>query len=73
VDILEPHDDTRTDTWAKAKGLSTFADQHGMDFGRLTIARKHGAAYEKADVNDKAKRQKARAMQSASDLESLFS
>ena len=37
IDILEPHDDSRTDTWAKAKGLAQFADKHGMDFGRLII------------------------------------
>jgi type III restriction enzyme len=72
VDILEPHDDSRADTWAKAKGLAVFADQHGLDFGRMTIARKSGAGFEKVDVNDKARRQKARAMQSHSDLESLF-
>ncbi|HRD52563.1 MAG TPA: hypothetical protein PKY96_07940, partial [Flavobacteriales bacterium] len=33
VDLLEPHDDTRTDTWAKVKGLAKFADEHGMEFG----------------------------------------
>jgi type III restriction enzyme len=73
VDILEPHDDSRADTWAKAKGLATFADNHGMEFGRMIIARKQGTAYEKVDINDKTKRQRARIMQSHSDLESLFS
>jgi type III restriction enzyme len=73
VDVLEPHDDTRDDTWAKAKGLAVFADQHGMDFGRLIIARKRGDGFEMADMNDKDTRKKARAMQSQSDLESLFS
>ena len=72
-DILEPHDDSRGDTWAKAKGLAAFADLHGMEFGRLIIARKQGDAFEKADMNDKKSRQKARIMQSQSDLESLFS
>lgn len=72
VDILEPHDSSRADTWAKAKGLAEFADTHGMDFGRLIIARKSGDGFEKADMNDKDTRKKARAMQSQSDLESLF-
>jgi type III restriction enzyme len=73
VDILEPHDDSRADTWAKAKGLATFADNHGMEFGRMIIARKQGTGFEKVDINDKTKRQRARIMQSQSDLESLFS
>jgi type III restriction enzyme len=72
VDILEPHDDSRTDTWAKAKGLAQFADKHGMDFGRLIIARKRDKTWQIADVNEKGTRAKARRMQSSSDLESFF-
>jgi type III restriction enzyme len=72
VDVLEPHDHTRADTWAKAKGLATFADQHGMEFGRLIIARKKGDEFQKLDLNDKTTRQKARRMQSHNELESLF-
>jgi type III restriction enzyme len=72
VDILEPHDHTRADTWAKAKGLATFADQHGIEFGRLIIARKKGNEFQKLDLNDKTTRHKARGMQSQNDLESLF-
>lgn len=72
VDIIEPHDDTRADTWAKAKGLAIFADAHGMDFGRLIIGRKKGQQLQTADMNDPATREKARKMQSQNDLESLF-
>jgi type III restriction enzyme len=72
VDILEPHDDSRADTWAKAKGLATFADLHGMDFGKLIIARKRGEQFQFADMNDAATREKARKMQSQNELESLF-
>lgn len=72
ADILEPHDDSRTDTWAKAKGLAEFADKHGMDFGQLVIARKKDKTWQIADVNEMRTRVKARKMQSASDLESLF-
>lgn len=72
VDILEPHDDSRVDTWAKAKGLAAFADEHGMEFGRLLIARKRGNAWQFADMNDKGTRAKARKLQSSSDLESVF-
>jgi len=72
IDVIEPHDDTRSDTWAKAKGLAAFADSHGMDFGRLVIARKKGGVFEFADMNEMATREKARRMQSQSDLESIF-
>jgi type III restriction enzyme len=72
VDILEPHDDSRADTWAKAKGLATFADSHGMNFGRLIIARKRGEHFQLADMNDPLTRKKASKMQSQNDLEGLF-
>ena len=72
ADVVEPHDDSRTDTWAKAKGLAEFADKHGMDFGRLTIARRKDKTWQIADVNEMRTRTRARRMQSASDLESLF-
>ena len=72
VDIIEPHDHTRSDTWAKVKGLADFADKHGVQFGRLIIARKQGEAFERIDLNDNITRRKARAMQSQSDIESLF-
>lgn len=72
VDIMEPHDATRDDTWAKAKGLATFAEEHGIEFGRLIIARKKGKGFQFADVNDPATRKTARTLQSQNDLESLF-
>lgn len=72
VNIIEPHDDSRTDTWAKAKGLAEFADKHGMDFGQLVIARKKDKTWQMADVNEMRTRANARKMQSGSDLESLF-
>ena len=72
VDLFEPHDDSRTDTWAKAKGLAVFADSHGMEFGRLVIARKKGDQFQFADMNDRVTRDKARRMQSPNDVETLF-
>jgi len=43
-----------------------------MDFGRLVIGRKKGQQLQKADMNNPSAREKARKMQSQSDLESLF-
>jgi len=72
VDLLEPHDDSRTDTWAKVQGLAQFADAHGISFGRLMVARKIGDTLEMVDVSDLTTREKARKMQSAGDLGALF-
>jgi type III restriction enzyme len=72
VDLLEPHDDTRTDTWAKAKGLAKFADAHGMEFGGLYVGRKKDGKLQVVNVADQGTREKARRMQSANDVEGLF-
>lgn len=73
VDLLEPHNDDWTDTWAKAKGLAKFADEHGADFGRLMMGRVNPAnKLQIVDVADAKTREKARKMVAAGDLESLF-
>ncbi|MGL4990819.1 MAG: DEAD/DEAH box helicase [Sarcina sp.] len=41
VDILEPHDSSRKDNCAKAKGLANFADKHWNLFGRIELIRKY--------------------------------
>lgn len=72
VDILEPHDDSRLDTWAKVKGLAKFADKHGVSFGRLMVGRKVGESLEIVDVSDHKAREKARNMGAPADLQALF-
>lgn len=72
VDILEPHDDSRVDTWAKVKGLAKFADTHDVAFGRLMVGRKVGDKLEVVDVADRKTREKARKMGAPADLEALF-
>jgi type III restriction enzyme len=72
VDILEPHDDTRTDTIPKAIGLAKFADRHGEQFGHLVIARRKGEQWQLADMSDKVTREKVLKMGAVPDLESLF-
>jgi type III restriction enzyme len=72
VDILEPHDDGRLDTWAKVKGLSKFADEHEVAFGRLMVGRKIGDTLQVVDVADHQAREKARKMGAPADLEALF-
>jgi type III restriction enzyme len=72
VDLLEPHDDSRLDTWAKVKGLAKFAEQHHLEFGRLMVGRKKGGTFEIVDVSDAKVRVKALKMGAPADLESLF-
>ncbi len=72
VDLLEPHDASRLDTWAKVKGLAKFADEHGVAFGRLMVGRKIGDTLQVVDVADHQTREKARKMGAAEDLEALF-
>jgi type III restriction enzyme len=72
VDLLEPHDDSRTDTWAKVKGLAKFADDHHMEFGQLLVGRKKHGKLQVVNVADGKVREKARKMGSANDLEALF-
>ncbi|CAL75270.1 hypothetical protein; putative Type III restriction enzyme [Bradyrhizobium sp. ORS 278] len=72
VDVMEPHDDSRTDTWAKVKGLASFADEHHLAFGRLMIGRKKNGALQFIDVSEAKTRAKARKLAASADLESLF-
>jgi type III restriction enzyme len=68
VDILEPHDDSRLDTWEKVKGLAKFADEHEVAFGRLMVGRKVGDALQVVDVADRQTREKARKMGAPAEL-----
>lgn len=39
IDILDPHDDSRSDAAEKAVGLANFARKHGGAFGRIELIR----------------------------------
>jgi type III restriction enzyme len=72
VDIIEPHDDSRTDTWAKVKGLAKFADEHHLEFGRLMVGRKKDGKPQIIDVSDAKVRENARKLAGPADLNALF-
>jgi type III restriction enzyme len=72
VDILEPHDSSRLDTWAKVRGLAKFAQKHEGHFGRLMVGRKVGDTLQTVDVADHEIRAKAIKMGAPADLEALF-
>jgi len=72
ADIIDPHDSTRDDTWAKAKGLADYAAKHGRLFGRLEMAIVIKGSLKRMDVNDPATQKKARQFQSNNDVDALF-
>jgi type III restriction enzyme len=72
VDFLEPHDDSRTDTWAKVKELAKFVDDHHLDFGRLIVGRKKDGHLQIVDVSDPETRKQARELGAPADLRALF-
>ena len=72
ADILERHDSSRLDTWAKVKGLAKFADEHEVALGRLMIGRKLGDQLQVVDVANYTIREKARKVGAPADLEALF-
>ncbi len=41
-DVLEPHNDSRSDNLYKAQGLAQFAEHHGGRFERIQLIRKKG-------------------------------
>jgi type III restriction enzyme len=72
ADLLEPHDDSRLDTWAKTKGLAKLAEEHHLEFGRLMVGRKKDGIIQVVDVSDAKTRARALKMGAPADLEALF-
>jgi len=76
VDLLEPHDPSRTDTYAKAKGLAKYAKDHGERLGRLMIIKAEGSqapyALSAFDVNDPDTREKVLKLKGNSELAGLY-
>jgi type III restriction enzyme len=52
LDILDPHDPTRSDAVPKAKGLSRYAEQHRARFGRIQIIAKVGNELSRLELTD---------------------
>lgn len=72
ADIIEPHDATRTDTWAKVKGLARFADEEHLSFGMMIIGRIKEGEMQTIDVAEPRTREQARKIGAPADLEVLF-
>lgn len=71
-DILEPHDDSRTDNIHKAKGLALFAERHGDKFKRIQMIRKKGDSYVRLEMNKSAVQTRVRKASTNSEIDSIF-
>jgi type III restriction enzyme len=76
-DILEPHDPSLKDNFAKAVGLAEFAEKHWSMFARIQLIRKKRAAdgkehYYRLDVGKEAIRKKVLAISSNHELDQMF-
>lgn len=76
-DVLEPHDPSLKDNFAKAVGLAEFAEKHWSMFARIQLIRKKRAAdgkehYYRLDVGKEAVRKKVRGIGSNHELDQIF-
>lgn len=72
IDILEPHDMTRTDALPKAQALATYAERHGNHFGRILLIKFAAEHREEIDLNDKKSRDRIMTATSPEALEKIF-
>ena len=71
VDILEPHDQSRTDNLPKAIGLAKYAAQN-PEVGRIQLIHKNGNVLQRIDLSRKATRDRVLHASSDFDLNNIF-
>lgn len=52
IDVLEPHDPSRTDNLPKAKGFAEYAKNDAQDLGRIQLIRKRGKEFLRLDLTE---------------------
>lgn len=72
VDVLEPHDPTRTDNLPKAKGFAAYAKNDGQYLGRIQLIRKKGKSFVRLDLTDPAVQEGIEAAETDTDLTKIF-
>ena len=72
VDILDPHDPTRADAVYKAKGLSKYAAQHEVRFGRIQILAEVDGDLRRLELTDKSVRDALDVAESSDALVHLY-
>ena len=77
IDILEPHDPSRSDNVGKAKGLARYVEEDGYDFGRVQLIRQKKddtgkVRYKRLDMSKHEVRTKVRSVASNDELDHIF-
>jgi type III restriction enzyme len=72
VDLLEPHDTTRTDAVYKAKGFARYAEKHGEFYGRIELIEVVKGKTKRLNIADEMVREKVKRISNSEDLHSLF-
>lgn len=72
VDLLEPHDITRTDAVYKAKGFARYAERHGEFYGRIELIEVVKGKTKRLNIADETVREKVKRISNSEDLSSLF-
>ena len=71
IDVLEPHDGTRTDNLGKAKGFADYAKEN-PNVGRLQLIRLYGDKIKRLDMSKSAIREKVSRAISNEELDHIF-
>lgn len=72
VDLLEPHDTSRTDAVYKAKGLARYAEKHGEFYGRIELIEVVKGKTKRLNIADETIREKVKRISNSEDLNILF-
>jgi hypothetical protein len=72
VNIIDPHDHTKPDALGKAKGLSTYAHQHGDQFGHIDLVAKIDGRYRHLHLEKAAIRKQVDGLETLNELRGLY-
>ena len=72
IDILDPHATSYADAVEKARGLATYAHQHGLSVGRVLLVVKVSDALIQLDLSNQAIRESVLTLKSNDQLDQLF-
>lgn len=72
IDLLEPHDITRTDAVYKAKGLARYTEKHREFYGRVEMIEVVKGKAKRLNLADEVIREKVKRISSSEDLNRLF-
>ena len=72
IDILDPHGHFLDDALMKAKGLATYADEHGHYFGRIEVVNKIDNNIKRLNLKDSTTRERLQDLTTNTQLSNLY-